>query len=325
MTSHSNDTAQAEQIVNTANQLKEEGKLDEALALYLQAIETAPRHVHALQQVAGIYEIKQEWQKVLDCCQTLVELRPKNFTAHTRIGRAWQHLGNLHDAIPAYQRALELKAEQPPKVYLDFANALIEQERIDEAIAVYQQALVLRPQLAKQLHPKLEALLLKQGKFDEAAQYATPGSEGRDRTQAPSHQKTPRHRVSDDGEDEMDEDSVFPSFDEGQPSPKMGKGSAGSVLPGNKFKKFAKTSWRKGPKIVDQNQLEGKTVFPTIDIQWTPLSIIVFSIFFAIPYLGLILAAFKSGVLFAIISAIGVPIVIGVFIGILYFSTRKYR
>jgi hypothetical protein len=325
MTSHSNDTAQAEQIFSQANQLKEEGALDEALTLYLQGLEALPKHIHALQQVAGIYEIKQEWHKVLDYCQTVVELRPQNFTAYTRIGRSWQHLGNLHDAIPAYQQALKLKPEQPPKVYLDFANALIEQERIDEAIAVYQQALLLRPQLAKQLHPKLEALLLKQGKFDEAAQYATPGSEGsHERSpQVKSHQsnrKAPR-----DDEDEMDEDSVFPSFDDGKPSHKMGKGFAGSALPGNKFKKFAKTSWRKSPKIVDQNQLEGKTAFPTIDIQWTPVSIAVFSIFFAVPYLGLIFAAFKSGVLFAIIAAIGVPILIGIFIGILFFTTRKYR
>ena len=325
MTSHSNNIEQAEQIFNEANQLKAEGALDEALTLYLQGLEASPKHLHALQQVAGIYEIKQEWQKVLDYCQTVVKLRPKNFTAYTRIGRAWQQLGNLHDAIPAYEQALELKPEQAPKVYLDFANALIEQERLDEAIAVYQKALVHRPQLAKQLHPKLEALLLKQGRFDEAAQYATPGSnDGRDRSFGA--QSTPaKRKASPNGEDEMDEDSLFPSFDDAQPSPKMGKGLAGPVIPGNKFKKFAKPTFRKGPKVVDQVQLEGKVVFPTIDIQWTPLSIIAFTIFIAVPYCGLIYAGFKSGVPFVMVCAIGIPILIGVLVGILYFTTRRYR
>ena len=86
---------------------------------------------------------------------------------------------------------------------------------------------------------------------------------------------------------------------------------------------MGKFQLRRAPKPVDQKQLEGKEAFPTVDIQWNRTSIIVFSLLFGGLYIGGLIAAFSSGVKAFIIAMTVGPILLGAFIGLLFFASRN--
>jgi hypothetical protein len=103
-----------------------------------------------------------------------------------------------------------------------------------------------------------------------------------------------------------------------KPPPKSG-------LMGNKFKKFSpqmRTTQR--PKFAKISDLQGSSM-PTVNIQWNKTSIIVFTLFIGIPYVGATIAAFSSGVKMWMILMVVAPIVLGIFIGLLNYLTRHLR
>lgn len=82
--------------------------------------------------------------------------------------------------------------------------------------------------------------------------------------------------------------------------------------------------WRERPKIAKVSDFKGSDM-PTANIQWNTASIIAFTLFIGIPYIGATIAAFYSGVMMWKILMIATPIVLGIFIGLLNYFTRHLR
>ncbi|MGB7057029.1 MAG: hypothetical protein WBD58_04940 [Geitlerinemataceae cyanobacterium] len=98
-----------------------------------------------------------------------------------------------------------------------------------------------------------------------------------------------------------------------------------SRLTSNKFKKMApKLSWRDAPKIAKAGDFQGSSM-PTANIQWNTPTIIVFTLFIGLPYIGATIAAFNSGVMMWKILMVVAPILLGIFIGLLNYWTRHLR
>ena len=85
--------------------LKDQGKLDEAVACYRRAL----------------------------------ELNPDFAAAHSNLGNALQDLGRPEEAIACHRRALQLKPEYA-EAHNNLGNALKDQGHLDEAIACYRRA-----------------------------------------------------------------------------------------------------------------------------------------------------------------------------------------
>ena len=94
--------------------LKDQGKLDEAVACYRRAL----------------------------------ELKPDYAETHNNLGNALNDRGKLDEAVACYRRALELKPDYA-EAYNNLGNALKDQGKLEEAIACYRRALELKPDSAE--------------------------------------------------------------------------------------------------------------------------------------------------------------------------------
>ena len=122
--------------------LAEQGKLDEAIAEFREAI----------------------------------RLEPDSQLAHSNLGHGLVEQGKLDEAIAEFREALRLKPLDPtghfdhnPVATLrcDLGDALAKQGKLDDAIAEFREALRLKPDLAR-AHANLGSELRRQGKLDEA-------------------------------------------------------------------------------------------------------------------------------------------------------------
>ena len=112
---------------NLGNVLKDQGKLDEAVACYRRAL----------------------------------ELKPDFAEAHNNLGNALKDQGKLDEAVACYRRALELKPDYA-EAHNNLGNALKDQGKLDEAVACYRRALELKPDYAE-AHSNLGSALEEMG------------------------------------------------------------------------------------------------------------------------------------------------------------------
>jgi serine/threonine protein kinase/tetratricopeptide (TPR) repeat protein len=118
---------------NRGQALINQGKLDDALTAFRQALEKEERHGWTHYMV-GLILVSQE---------------------------------KADEAIPEFRRAIEVADDYPPP-YVALGVVLANQGKTDEAIAPLEKAVELEPKFAA-AHRMLAELLLSQGKMDEAA------------------------------------------------------------------------------------------------------------------------------------------------------------
>jgi Flp pilus assembly protein TadD len=86
--------------------------------------------------------------------------------AHNNLGIALQERGNIHAAIAAYNKALELKPDFP-EAHNNLGIALKEKGDLDAAITAYNKALELRPDFSE-VHNNLGTILQEKGDLNAA-------------------------------------------------------------------------------------------------------------------------------------------------------------
>ena len=382
--------------LDRAKQLKEQGKFDEALPLLVDIVEASPDLVQALMLLISIHEDCQEWKQVATYCQRVIDAQPKRIGVYFKLAKALQKQGDIHGAIAAYQKAIELKPDQQANTYANLGNALAEVDRIDEAVDAYrhslkrkseqphlhlklgdlmgkrgqlgvaaeyyQQAFTLKPEWGEKIQMKLADVRMQQGQLDGAISHyqtalrinpnlatAYQGlgdafqqkglSDDALENYKKSHKLKPNPTLKKAIEaatpKPVSEPEILEEFTTQSEEPTgdvpdaalatKGKGSAEGSGPimGKKFGKMGKFQLKGRPKPVDQKQLEGKEAFPTVDIQWNRTSLIFWSLFLGGLYIAGLMSALSSGVKAIIIAMTAGPILLGAFIGLLYFINRN--
>jgi tetratricopeptide (TPR) repeat protein len=82
-----------------------EGKLDEAIAEYEQALVMEPRFADALHGLAQAYHAKGEFDRAIETAQKILEIDPDDILAWTAISRAYQRKGMVPEAEEAGNKA----------------------------------------------------------------------------------------------------------------------------------------------------------------------------------------------------------------------------
>jgi tetratricopeptide (TPR) repeat protein len=108
------------------------------------------------------------WKDSLSLWTHALACTSGNYIAENNSGAALAAQGKFNEAIPHYERALELKPDYAD-ARIDLGIALADQGKWDEAIQQYNQALQVNPDSAKG-HFNLGAALYGQGKGAEAIQ-----------------------------------------------------------------------------------------------------------------------------------------------------------
>ncbi|MBR8827192.1 MAG: sulfotransferase [Gomphosphaeria aponina SAG 52.96 = DSM 107014] len=134
-----------ESLFEESQQLKKAGKLVEAIAKYLAALQLNPNYLPALNELVEVYEKQKEWDKALIYNQRVVELEPENSLAQARLARNYLQAKKLQKAIEKFKQAIALQKEQPAWVYHNYGDALKQNHQLDEAIAAWKKALESKP------------------------------------------------------------------------------------------------------------------------------------------------------------------------------------
>jgi predicted O-linked N-acetylglucosamine transferase (SPINDLY family) len=178
----------------------EAGRLDQAEALYREALAGDPKHAEALHLLGLVSFQRGEFQSAIELIECAIPELDDLPEAHLNLGNAMREVGRLTEAVGCYRRAIDLdpaygmahsnlahvlneqglfeagleSSRRALELIPDFlgahvncAAALLGLERFAEAEAPLRRAVVLAPDKAEG-HRDLGEVLVKLGRLDEA-------------------------------------------------------------------------------------------------------------------------------------------------------------
>jgi tetratricopeptide (TPR) repeat protein/tRNA A-37 threonylcarbamoyl transferase component Bud32 len=149
-----------------ANALREQKKLDEAVAAYRKAIELKHDLADAHNNLGIALYDQKKWDEAVAAYRKAIVLKSDYAVAYNNLGNALAEQQKLDEAVAAYRQAIDLKPDDAV-AYNNLGNVLREQKKLDEAVAAYRKAIELKPDLAE-AYNNLGIALTAQKKLEEA-------------------------------------------------------------------------------------------------------------------------------------------------------------
>lgn len=157
---------EARALYKRANELKDRGEWQAALADYDRAIGLYPGYAHALCNRGAVLTELRRLDEALQSYDRALAIDAGDDLAHYNRGLLLQHMRQWHAALAAYERAIALN----PNSFLACfhrGNVLRELERWDAALASYERAIAIAPERAE-AHFNRGVLLQKAGRLQAA-------------------------------------------------------------------------------------------------------------------------------------------------------------
>jgi protein O-GlcNAc transferase len=157
--------SQAVSDFDLGNTLKNQRRLDDAVAAYRRALELAPHHYLIYANLGSVLQLQGKSDEAVACFQKALELNPADARTQYNLGDILKELGKLDEAIAAYRRALEL-APQEPAIYTGLGIVYVLQGRLSEAVRCFEKDIELQPDSASS-YVNLGGVLQSLGRLDE--------------------------------------------------------------------------------------------------------------------------------------------------------------
>ncbi len=156
----------AEQLLNHAALLQHAGKIDDAASLIRQVANENPSHLGATMSLGAIEMVQHHFEAAVTAYQHLIQLAPKDATAHLKLASALRSLNENAQAVIALERAVHLDPQSVPAL-LHLAETLIHLSRQNDAANILLQALAIDPNCAD-AHGHLGSAYADLSRTDEA-------------------------------------------------------------------------------------------------------------------------------------------------------------
>ncbi len=145
--------------------LAAQGKIDQALAHYAEALRLNPEFALAHHNLGAALAAQGKLDQAMAQYSEALRLKPDFAQAHRSLGVALTMQGKLDQAVAQFAEALRLKPDA--EAHNNLGVALAHQGKIDEAIVMFQKAIQMKPDLAG-AYANLGVVLAKQGRIGEA-------------------------------------------------------------------------------------------------------------------------------------------------------------
>ena len=146
--------------------LKDEGRINEAIQHYEEALRIMPDYAEAHNNLGfALYE-QGRVDDAIRHYEEALRIKPDLEDVHNNLGNALQDQGRIEDAIRHYEEALRIKPDYA-YAHNNLGNALQKQHRIDDAIKHYEEALRIRPDYAE-AYNSMGIALFEKGDTDGA-------------------------------------------------------------------------------------------------------------------------------------------------------------
>ena len=157
---------QSDEVINQGNDQEDNGRLENALASYEQAIVIAPNYARAYSNRGNVLRALKRFDDAIVSYDKALQLKPDYAEAFYNKANALQDLNRLNEALTSYDRALAIK---PALVNALIARSTVLQKlhRFDEALACYDHALTIQPDYAE-IYYNRAVTLQELRRFDES-------------------------------------------------------------------------------------------------------------------------------------------------------------
>jgi len=154
---------------NLGNALKNQGRIEEAVEHYLQALQIKPDYAKAHNNLGNALKNQGRIEEAVEHYLQALRIKPDFVEAHYNLGLALKNQGRTEEAIDHYLQVLRIKPDFVEAHY-NLGLALKDQDRTEEAIEHYLQVLRIKPDYAE-VHLNLAIALNKQGRIEEAIKH----------------------------------------------------------------------------------------------------------------------------------------------------------
>ena len=135
-------------LYNLGNARQLEGRLDDAIACYNQALWYEPDHADANANLGAALHQKHRTSEAAEHYQRSLELDPASAEAQNNLGALFHERQELELAIECYRRAVELDANYVD-AHVNLGDALRDAGQTAAAVESYQRGLLIRPRDAR--------------------------------------------------------------------------------------------------------------------------------------------------------------------------------
>lgn len=149
--------------------LKVDGRKDEAIQHYREALQIQPYHTGARYSLGNLLLEKGLMAEASEHLDQVLQVEPDHARAHADLGVAQAAQGQVVPAMQHFQTALNLDPGLAD-AHSNLGNALLQQGRLEEAVTHYRAALKINPHHAD-AHYNLGTVLPQQSKTDEAIEH----------------------------------------------------------------------------------------------------------------------------------------------------------
>ena len=145
---------------------KAQGKLEEAIAAYKEALLIKPDYSHAHYNRGLTLQAQGKFEEAIAAYNKTLLIKPDYAEAHNNLGNTLQELGKLEEAEASYRKAIALKPDYAD-AHSNLGITLRELGRSKDAEASYRKAIALKPDYAD-AHSNLGVTLQELGKLEDA-------------------------------------------------------------------------------------------------------------------------------------------------------------
>jgi len=151
-----------EEIINKAKKLKNEEKFEEAIKLLENQFQQDPQSdiiktnlIDVLFSYGGYLndEFVVEYEKAVDIFKKILEIEPKNYKALYNLGIAYFNLGQIENALKAYNNAITIKTDYK-HCYYNIGLIYETKENLKKALMYYEKALDIDPTFPYAVHAR---------------------------------------------------------------------------------------------------------------------------------------------------------------------------
>jgi tetratricopeptide (TPR) repeat protein len=153
-----------------------EGRLQDAVAAFQQALRVQPHYADAHSNLGNVLAEQHKFKEAEAVCREAVRLQPAEPGSHNNLGNALKGLGKLDEAAASYREALRLQPSFA-EAHHNLSLVLAEQHKRTQAIESYRETIRLKPDAAEysfsrgnaHAHYNVGKSRQEQGKFEDAA------------------------------------------------------------------------------------------------------------------------------------------------------------